>query len=152
MDCWCRLCLFGNSTTDSESCVPGGTVGPSYIYAVGTSFFPTNFLYSLFSSCLLPLFLLLISIVTVPMRKCSGEQSCTSSRLSIAILNGTCFFPCTETAVSSGNGSAVQINSKRNLSQQSYTVYCNIRYSHNDILMRLMEMDVILACVMPTVW
>ena len=31
-------------------------------------------------------------IISVPMRKCLEKHSCTSSTISISILNGTCFF------------------------------------------------------------
>ena len=54
---------------------------------------PIYFLpYSLSSSYILPLCLLLHFVVAFPMRKCSGKHSCVSSTIPIAMLNGPMYF------------------------------------------------------------
>ena len=60
---------------------------------------------ALLFSILTPLFLpsssvtLSYFIIAVPMCGCLGEHSCTSSLFTIAILNGTCFFPLVQLQV-----------------------------------------------------
>ena len=69
----CRLGELGNSLTGTGSSDPLETVGPTYSWGVGTSFFPTRcsffyiyiYIYSIFSFHLLPLFLLLYFILAV---------------------------------------------------------------------------------------
>ena len=59
------------------------TVRPSWLLFLC----PLHFFLFAFFLCFLPYFNL-----AVPMLKCSGKHSCTSSTFSPAILNGTCFF------------------------------------------------------------
>ena len=67
MDYWCRLGSLSNASSASGSSNPGGTVGPSYSFAAGPSFFkPRYFPYSLFTSHLLPFVLCLISFLLFP--------------------------------------------------------------------------------------
>ena len=64
MDYMSRLCSLGNSSTASESNDPRGTVGPSYRGRPDFFLCPLYFfLFSLFSACLLSLFLCHISIL-----------------------------------------------------------------------------------------
>ena len=63
----CRLASSANSSTASRSSDPKKAVEPSYSEAVGTFFLPIVllFIHLLFSSCLLPSFLCLISFLQV---------------------------------------------------------------------------------------
>ena len=91
----CRLNSFGNFSTASGVATPLGTVCPSYNIAVETSFFffPAVLL-SIFSLFIFPTFSVSLSyfILPIPMRKCFGKHSCTSSAFPITILDGTLFF------------------------------------------------------------
>ena len=67
----------------------------------GLIFFVPALLLSMLKPLCLPFSSVSLSyfILAVPMRECLGKHSCTSSTFSIAILNGTCFFPIVQLQV-----------------------------------------------------
>ena len=67
---------LGNSSTSSARSDLGGTVSPSYRYAVR----------------ILHLFLCLISLFALPMRECLRKRACMSFTFPIDVLNGSVIF------------------------------------------------------------
>ena len=93
MDYKCRLASLGNSSTTSGDSNPGMPVmvgqGLSYSYAIWTYLFLCPFCFfhfSLFSACLLILFLCLIFNLAFLVRKCFGEHTCMGLTFFIALL------------------------------------------------------------------
>ena len=89
MDYRCRLVRKFIQFRDLAT---GGRYVRAIVQAFGTSFFVPALLLSMLTCLFLSSSLSLsYFILAVPMRKCLGQHSCTSSTFSITILDGQCF-------------------------------------------------------------